>query len=199
MKAQFKIILCGIILLCWLDVNNIKAQILSDSSSFKVIEKCISDIYNFRFSDANNKCANLNSEHPGQPAVRLLHGMIIYWEFYPVLPKSAYEKIYLDDMQNAVRLSEKNENKEHETENLLVNLCSRGMLLQYYADIDNTSEILSLAKSTYQHIRRAFRYTADYSDFYFFTGLYNYYREAYPEAYPFYKTFAFFSPMAIRI
>jgi hypothetical protein len=194
MKSEFKIFFCGIILLFSLNVYNSKAQILSDTSAFKIIEKCIADIYNFRFSDANDKCNNLNAKYPGHPAVRLLHGMIIYWEFYPVLPKSAYEKIYLNDMQNAVHLSEKNDHPERDTEDLLINLCARGMLLQYYADIDNDAEILPLVKNTYQHIRKAFRYTASYSDFYFFTGLYNYYREAYPEAYPFYKTFAFFFP-----
>ena len=33
-----------------------------------------------------------------------------------------------------------------------------------------------------------------YSDFYFFTGVYNYYREAYPEAYPVYKPLALLFP-----
>ena len=41
---------------------------------------------------------------------------------------------------------------------------------------------------------RSFDYTNTYFDFYFFTGLYNYYREAYPEAYPVYKAFAILFP-----
>ena len=194
MKPDLKIFLPGIILLFWLNVEKNYSQILSDTSSLKIIEKCIDDIYNFRFTEASDKCTLLNTKYPGHSAVRLLHGMIFYWEYYPVLPKSSYEKIYLDDMRSAIRLSEKNEHPEYETENLLINLSARGMLMQYYADIDNDSEIFPLVKNTYQHIRKAFRYTSGYSDFYFFTGLYNYYREAYPEAYPIYKAFAFIFP-----
>jgi hypothetical protein len=136
----------------------------------------------------------LNIKYPGHSAIRLLHGMIIYWENFPMLSKSSYEKVYLDDMENAIRLSEKKASPENEAEFLLINLCARGMLLQYYSDIDNTLETFPLAKSTYPHIRKAFRYTSVYYDFNFFTGLYNYYREAYPEAYPIYKSFAFIFP-----
>jgi hypothetical protein len=194
MKPDFKICLCGIIFLFCLNVYKSNSQILSDTSSLKIIERCISDIYNFRFRDASVKCKDLNSLYSGHPAIRLLHGMEIYWEFYPMLPKSPFEKIYLDDMNYAILQSEKKEHSGYETEYLLINLCARGMLMQYYADIDNDSEIFPLVKNTYQHIRKAFRYTSGYSDFYFFTGLYNYYREAYPEAYPIYKTFAFLFP-----
>jgi len=194
MRPVFKIFICGIFLLFCLNSGKNNAQILSDTSSFGIIEKCIDDIYNFRFSEATDKCLQLNSIYPGHSAVRLLHGMIIYWENFPMLAKSSYEKVYLDDMHNAIRLSEKKESQENEAESLLINLCARGMLLQYYADTDNTSEIFSLAKNTYPHIRKAFKFTSAYYDFNFFTGLYNYYREAYPEAYPVYKTFAFLFP-----
>jgi hypothetical protein len=199
MKPYFKILTPGIILLFSINVDKSDAQILSDTSSFKVIELCIADIYNFRFSHASDRCADLNRQYPGHPAVRLIHGMIVYWEFYPLLPESPNEKTFLDDMNAAIRQSEKKEHSGYETEYLLINLCSRGMLLQYYADIDKDSEIFPLAKSTYQHIRKAFKYSSAYYDFNFFTGLYNYYREAYPEAYPIYKAFSFFFPRGNKV
>jgi hypothetical protein len=194
MKRYFKIFVCGVILLFYLNIDKNNAQILSDTSSFKVIEKCVDDIYNFHFIEATDKCTLLDNKYPGHSVIWLLRGMIIYWEYYPILPKSSCEKVYLEDMHNALRLSDKKEYQEDEAELLLINLCTRGMLLQYYSDIDNTSEVFPLAKSTYPHIRKAFKYTSSYYDFNFFTGLYNYYREAYPEAYPIYKTFAFLFP-----
>jgi hypothetical protein len=194
MRSDFKILVCGVFLLFSLNVEKNNAQILSDTATFKIIEKCIDDIYNFRFNEATYKCTRLNSRYPGHSAIWLLQGMIIYWENYPMLTKSSYEKVYLEDMYNAIRLSEKKGSQEDDSEYLLINLCARGMLLQYYSDIDNTSEIFPLAKSTYPHIRKAFKYTSSYYDFNFFTGLYNYYREAYPEAYPLYRAFAFLFP-----
>lgn len=46
---------------------------------------------------------------------------------------------------------------------------------------------------------RSFDYTYAYTDFLFFTGLYSYYREAYPEAYPVYKTLAFLFPKGDKL
>ena len=199
MRPDFKICICGIFLLFFLNAGKNNAQILGDTASFKIIEKCIDDIYNFRFKEATENCALLNTKYPGNSVIWLLHGMIIYWENYPILSKSSYERVYLDDMHNAIRLSDMKGSPADEAEYLLINLCARGMLLQYYADIDNTSEIFPLAKSTYPHIRKAFKYNSSYYDFNFFTGLYNYYREAYPEAYPLYKAFAFLFPRGNKV
>ncbi len=194
MMQEFKILICGIILLFYPGIDRINAQILTDTASFKIIERCIDDIYNYRFTEADSKCNLLNNKYPGHPVLRLLHGMIIYWQNYPMLPGSAYEKVYIDDMLTSIHQSERKDSREDDSESLLVNLCARGMLLQYYAEIENTSETFPLAKSTYPHIRKAFKYTSSYYDFNFFAGLYNYYREAYPEAYPIYKAFAFLFP-----
>jgi hypothetical protein len=59
--------------------------------------------------------------------------------------------------------------------------------------------VFPIASSTYQCIRRSFNFTTHYSDFYFFTGVYNYYREAYPEAHPVYKTLAFLFPKGSKV
>jgi hypothetical protein len=55
-------------------------------------------------------------------------------------------------------------------------------------------EVFPLATTTYPLIRRAFGFTDSYIDFYFFTGLYNYYREAYPDNHPAYKPLAALFP-----
>jgi len=57
----------------------------------------------------------------------------------------------------------------------------------FYADNDLSREVFPLATSTYKYLRRSFEYQDSYSDFSYFTGLYNYYREAYPEAHPVYR------------
>jgi hypothetical protein len=97
-------------------------------------------------------------------------------------------------MRKTIELCEKNKNPSNEAEILLVNLCARGFLLLFYTDNDLSFYVFPIAASTYECIRRSFNFNASYSDFYFFTGVYNYYREAYPEAHPIYKTLAFLFP-----
>jgi hypothetical protein len=194
MRRKFKILSFSLIFLFFLIAGKNNAQILRDTTSFRLTEKCIDDIYSFRFTEAKEKCRLLNLKYPGHPVIYLLDGLITYWKDYPLLPKSSSEKVYLYDMRTSIHLSDKKNAGEEEAEYLLINLCARGMLLQFYADIDEHSEVIPLATSTYPHIRQSFKYTSVYYDFYFFTGLYNYYREAYPEAYPVYKAFSFIFP-----
>jgi len=97
-------------------------------------------------------------------------------------------------MRQCIRLAETNNNPAYEAEYLLANLCARGMLLMFYAENDLIMEVIPLTISAYKYLRRAFDFASICTDLYYFTGVYNYYREAYPEAHPVYKTLAFLFP-----
>lgn len=156
------------------------------------------NIYDFRFSDAEEELRYINQSYPENPVGFLLKGMITYWENYPLLPSSPEHVSYEACMRGCIELCEKKHDPAENAEFLLTNLCARGMLLLYYADNDLSMEVIPLATSTYQYIRHSFDYTSVFNDFYFFTGLYDYYREAYPEAYPIYKALAFLFPKGDR-
>ena len=192
-KNPHKFLICVSVVFC-LSIATINAQILRDTASFKLIKMGIDDVYNFRFKEAIEVYNKLNESYPGNPVVYLFRGIITYWENYPLLPSSPERVSYESDMRKCIELCETKHNASDEGELLLADLCARGMLLLFFADNDLTMEVFPLATSTYPHLRRSFDFTSVYSDFYFFTGLYNYYREAYPEAYPLYKTFAFIFP-----
>lgn len=172
----------------------LNAQILRDSTSSNLIKKGIDDIYNFRFEEADDICNKISQSYPEHPIGYLFKGIITYWKNYPLLHSSQACAIYESDMRKCIELCETKHNSSDEGELLLADLCARGMLLLFYADNDLSNEVFPLATSTYGPIRRSFDFTSIYNDFYFFTGLYNYYREAYPDAYPLYKTFAFLFP-----
>jgi hypothetical protein len=118
---------------------------------------------------------------------------MIYWENYPLITSSLARQSYEKELKTCIAKCGRNK-KEDEPEILLANLCARGLLLLFYADNDLSKDVFPLATSTYKYIRRSFDYTYAYPDFYFFTGLYNYYREVYPEAHPIYKSLAFLFP-----
>ncbi len=63
------------------------------------------------------------------------------------------------------------------------------MLLMFYDDNGLIMEVISLTTSSYKYLKRAFDLNSVCSDLYYFTGAYNYYREAYPRIYPVYKPF----------
>jgi hypothetical protein len=188
-----------IALIVFFNPVTLKAQILRDTASLNLVKKSIENSYNLRFNDAREACRKLNLSYPGHPVVYVLKGMITYWENFPLLPSSPARVSFENDLKRCVELCEGKHNPADAAEFLLANLSARGLLLLFYTDNDMSKEVFPLAISTYQYIRRSFDYTSSYTDFYFFTGIYNYYRVAYPEAYPAYKTLAFLFPKGDKI
>jgi hypothetical protein len=181
-------------LLIGLNTCRLDGQLLKDTNSINLIKKGIDYVYNFQFSNAARIDKELRRLYPGHPLTYLFKGMITYWENYPLTTTSDARKSFEDDMQKCIDLCDKNTNPSAEAEILLTNLCARGFLLLYYTDNDLSFDVFPIAASTYNCIRQAFNFTSDYTDFFFFTGVYNYFREAYPDAHPIYKTLAFLFP-----
>lgn len=155
-------------------------------------------IYNLEFARAREILKHIKSIYPEHPLTYVFKGLLTYWENYPLISSSPARESYESDMFHAIELCEKKTHPDDQAEYLLSNVGARGMLLLFYADNDMSMDVISNASSTYQYVKQTFSYTSIYADFYFFTGLYNYYREAYPESHPVYKPLAFLFPRGDR-
>lgn len=175
------------------------SQILKDSSSLNLIKKGIDYIYNFQFKEADEVYTKISKRYPGHPVLYLLKGMLTYWENFPLLPTSQAHILFEENLRNCITLCEKKHFADDDAEFLLANLCARGMLLLFYLDNNLSLQVFPLATSTYRYIRRSYDYTSSSYDFYFFTGLYDYTRQAYPEAYPVYKPLAILFPSGDKV
>lgn len=197
--VRFRIIIRFLMLSFFLNAPLAQSQILRDTASINLLKRGIDNIYNFRFDDAREVSRELARSFPDHPVLYLLNGMTIYWENYPLIPSSPACLSYENEMRSCIRQCENNHIPADYVEYLLANLGARGMLLMYYADNNLSDNVFPLAKSTYRYLRQSFDYTSVYTDFYFFTGLYNYYREAYPDAHPVYKILTFLFPKGDRV
>lgn len=172
----------------------LKAQLLQDTTALNLVKKDVDHIYNLQFAEAHDDYASIVRLYPDHPIVFLLRGIMTYWENYPMLHTSEAHISFEQDMREVIKLSEANTNVTYEAEYLLADLCARGMLLMFYDDNDLILEVTPLTISTYKYLRRAFSFSASCTDLNYFTGTYNYYREAYPKIYPVYKSLAFLFP-----
>jgi hypothetical protein len=194
MTERFKIFIKFITVLIFLSTDSLDAQILKDTSSVMLIKKTIDYIYNYQFKDAEQACSEISILFPGHPVEYLLKGMITYWENFPLLTDSPARVIFEKDLRKCIEICEIIPNSIDEPEYLLTNLCARGLLLLFYTDNALSMKVIPLALGTYPYIRHSFNFTSIYSDFYYFTGVYNYYRKVYPDVYPIYKPFAILIP-----
>ena len=194
MHGRFKIIMIWIGLSLFLSSVPVDAQLLRDTTVLKLVKEDIDYIYNLQFNNAREVYTKVIQSYPGHPIVYLLRGIMTYWENYPMLHTAPSHVSFEEDMRQCIRLSEMNDNPDYEAEYLLADLCARGMLLTFYDDNDLIMEVIPLTTSTYKHLKRAFHFASVCTDLYYFTGVYKYYREAYPKIYPVYKPLALLFP-----
>jgi hypothetical protein len=170
-------------------------QILHDQRTFDEIKKGVACIYNFQFEDASEISEYIDKQCGECALSYLFRGMETYWKYFPLTPGSKNAEIFENYLEKAISLAEvKLKADESDAENLLSGLGSAGLLLLFYADNGLSGKVLSLAPKTYQWVMKSFDFTKTYKDFYFITGLYNYYREAYATAHPIYKPALIFFP-----
>ncbi len=188
-------ILRGIILMSlFLNSPASDCQILQDTSTISLIRQGIRFIYSIRFREAEDILTRLNDKYPGHPATYLYKGILIYYRNYPLLPSSPERKSLEYQLNTSIRLCEAEDNWPDDPEKLLIDLCSRGLLLQFYNENGLSSEVIPIILTTYRGVRKSFDFTSVYPDFSYFTGLYNYYREEYPKHHQIYKAVALLFP-----
>jgi hypothetical protein len=152
-------------------------------------------MYNLELKDADEIFTRVESLYPGHPVNYLLQGIYTYWENYPLLPSSPARNSFEESLRKCIDLSSRKPYSEkYEAESLLANICARGLLLLFYNDNDLSMKVIPLATGSYKYIMKSFDFVSSFSDFYYFTGLYNYYREAYPKMNPIYKPIASLFP-----
>lgn len=170
------------------------SQVLKDEASMELIKKGIDAIYSLKFETADSVYKKISAEYPGHPVNHLFKALTIYWNNFPLLPSSAARGEYEAELRRCIDICENKTDPGNEAEFILANLSARGLLLLFYSDNDLSKDVIPLATSTYKHLRQSFYHTAECIDLYYFTGLYNYYRDAYPRIYPVYKAVAFLFP-----
>lgn len=183
-----------ILLPLFLGIAPANAQLFHDTSTLNLVKKEIDYIYNLQFDDTRRLYITISKRYPEHPIIFLLKGFKTYWENYPLLYSTPAGVSFEEDMNQCIKFSEKDNNPDYATEYLLTNLCARGMLLLYFTENEQSMKVFPLTISTYRFLQRSFDVASSCVDLYYFTGIFNYYREAYPRIYPVYKPLVLLFP-----
>jgi hypothetical protein len=175
------------------------AQLLQDTSAVNLIRTGIGHIYRQEFNEAEKILTDINTKYPSHPATYLYKAIIIYYQNYPLIPSNPYFKNFEFQLRTSMRICEAKSGWLNDPEQLLIDFCSRGLLMLCYSENGMNNEVTSIALTTYKCVRKSFQYKSVYPDFCYFTGLYNYYREAYPERHPVYKAIAVLFPRGDKV
>jgi len=146
-------------------------------------------LYNLEFEETKEKIDKLSILLPNHPSIDFLHALNLVWKTIPDINPDEFSKIesYLNSsIEKSMVLVEM---EESENEAVFFLLMAHGLLAQYYGEQGSLFKALSESKKSYNFVIRGLSLTEQYTEYYFSSGLYNYYREKYPELHPIYKSF----------
>lgn len=156
-----------------------------------LMKTTLRQMYNWEFSKAEANLSQFRVGYENHPAVPFTEAMILFWRNAPMNLFSndfaKHEKLVVEASDLADKMLEED---EEDMEAIFFKMAARSLLMKYYADKDEKMKALTEARGVYKLMKKGFDLKEDLNEFYFTTGIYNYYREYYPEKYPWYKPFA---------
>ena len=152
------------------------------------VDSCLQHTYNFSFTRAREFQQELEKATPDHPAPVFLEALIVYWEHFPLIPKDDESERFVKLMTRTIKMAEDyiEQDKTH-LEGVFFDLFGRAFKTMYWADNGKSGKVIPDLRTMYRHTKEGFELQEDFNEFYFSTGLYNYYIEAYAEAHPVYK------------
>ncbi|NJN27407.1 MAG: hypothetical protein HC819_16255 [Cyclobacteriaceae bacterium] len=168
-------------------------KILEDKGAVRQVQQAIDSIYNLNFAAADPIIAELDRKLPDYPGILLLKAFYTNWKYQPIKEGhpsfELFETYLLKAIDKSLAMLAEDEDNIEATFFLLA---SHGFLAELYSENGQNLNALGEAKLAYKYIKIGFEHTAENPEFYFSSGIYNYYREKYPQENPFYKSFLWF-------
>jgi hypothetical protein len=154
----------------------------------ELCEKCLHHAYGFSFQEAHRYQAQLAEATPAHPVPPFLEALILYWEHFPLTPDTDASQRFVELMDLSVeRAAVLLDSERTHTEGVFFDLFGRAFKAMFWADNGRPGKVVPDLRIMYKRTMEGFDLTSEFAGFYFSTGLYNYYVEAYPEAHPVYK------------
>lgn len=179
--------------LLFCSVAHAQQNILDSKNTVELTHKSLQYLYNLEVNESLRYAEKLKALLPEHPAYPLLQALSIRWAEAPLdVTTEAYEVLQNHLFQSLAASEKILEKDENNSEGMFLALASHGLLAMFYAEEGSYFKAASEAKNAYGYLKDGMDLMKEYPDFYFSTGLYNYYREAYPEKHPVYKPFLWF-------
>ncbi len=126
---------------------------------------------------------------PDHPIVPMMEAVSVLWYNIPVLQDDVFDR-FNDRLFATVKAAK--QLPEGHLDAIFFEMSARGLLAEYYADRGAYMKAFNEATHAYSLLKQGFDYVEEYPEFLFTVGLYNYFREAYPERHPIYKPLIWF-------
>ena len=167
------------------------AQIFDYEELQIVVKKGADHIYNANPDSAYFYIEILEEELPDHPVIPLMRAMTLLWSNIPTISDSLFVEMQ-NHLYKAIEQAKVLDPNLKDPEMVFFAMASHGLLAEYYADQDYNLKAVGEANRAYSLMKKGFDIVDEYPEFLFTTGMYNYFREKYPERHPIYKPLLWF-------
>jgi len=169
------------------------AQVLTDPAIQQTVLKTLDAIYNMDFPDAENQIRQLQTQYPQHPIGPILRATQLELQYLPLHENKAATAQFIQAVDQGLALAKKMLDKdEDDPEAVFFALTAHSYLASLYNNKSESLKAVGESKKAYNYLREGFVLMGKNPDFYFTTGLYNYYIERYPMDHSIVKPFMLF-------
>ncbi len=170
---------------------HLPAQVFEPGPIQDLVKKGTDHIYNAAPDSAEYYIAKAEVYIPNHPVIPLMRAMTMLWSNIPTISEELFSKMEVQ-LDSAIFLAKERDPDLEEPEMIFFAMASYGLLAEYYADQDYTMKAVGEANRAYGLMKKGFEIVDEHPEFLLTTGLYNYFREKYPERHPIYKPLLWF-------
>ena len=165
-----------------------QAQLLDDPATVRLVQETIDHIYNYEFDEAQALSQQVRTKYPQHPVTHLLKAFQMYWQYLPIQDNKAKSAEYLRTLNQCLAAVEKQYGSDSKNpEAVFFTLAARGYMAVMYNYQREFLKAVGEAQKAYSALTTSLKLTEKNPEFYFTTGMYNYYVVTYPEDNPIVK------------
>jgi len=159
-----------------------EAQLLNDAASLKLIQKGLDHIYNYEYAEANAILNQVEKKYPNHPVSYILDSFVMYWQYLPIKDNPTKSKEYVAKLNQCLdAITKKYGKNSTDPEAVFYTIVARGYIAMMYNYNGELMSAAGEAKKAYNALTTGLKLTEKNPEFYFTSGMYNYYVELYPE------------------
>ncbi|MFD2571668.1 tetratricopeptide repeat protein [Spirosoma soli] len=170
-----------------------RAQVMTDPAAQQTVLKALDAIYNFEFMEAEGLIRQLQARYPQHPIGPILRATQLELQYLPLHENKVATTQFIQAANQGLELARKLlAKREDDPEGVFFALTAHSYLASLYNNQGESMKAVSESKKSYSYLKDGFTLMDKSPDFYFTTGLYNYYVERYPMDHPIVRPFMIF-------
>ncbi len=164
--------------------------VYKDEKTCAIVKHGLDKMYNMEFDDSEKLFLEVKKKYPSSPAYDFLMSM---HTFQKIFYNNTYKEQSTETLNWLLLALEKTKKIDAKypdnPEVVFFYMSIYSTITLYYSQRKETLKAINYAKKTYDYMRQGYALKDTYHELYFSAGIYDFYREQYPESHSVYKSF----------